>query len=163
MHWDQCFSTGRAQMQHKQWRILDFKIRADQTLETFYFNLCNFLAWGHIYLCKITYSTMGATEFVFYLYLRLSSYGRIDSIAILIISWQWLVWKWNLATVCFQDLRFRKLINFVNFSCFHGNMTILKWPCFYFFSQIFQISFGKYFLIFCKHDFNILQRRITFS
>ena len=46
MHRAQCFSTARAHMQQKQWRILDFEIRADQTLETFYFNLCNCLAWG---------------------------------------------------------------------------------------------------------------------
>ena len=70
--------------------------------------------------------------------------------------------KMKLGYSMFQDLRFRKKMNLVNFSCFHGNMTILKWPHFYFFSQMFRISFGKNFLIFCAHYFNVLQRRITF-
>ena len=48
-----------------------------------------------------------------------------------------------------------KLMNFVNFSCFHGNMTT-KMAVFLLFSQIFQISFGKIFYFFCKHDFNRL-------
>ena len=45
--------------------------------------------------------------------------------------------------ICFYDSRFRKLIHFVNFSCFRVNMRISKWPYFYIFPCIFRVFFAK--------------------
>ena len=33
----------------------------------------------------------------------------------------------------------------INIGCFHGNMTISKWPHFYILFSVFQVSFGESF------------------
>ena len=54
----------------------------------------------------------------------------------------------KLCNIMFPRLEISKTNEFVNFKCFHGNMTILKWPYFYILSRIFRVSFRKSFQYF---------------